>query len=469
LGIGFWGHCDTQAKSDPHHFCVLIVHIGAYRIMSRKRPVPKSKGPQEVKHRGRSGTIYFWKNGYFGVRVVFGTDLYRNSFKTYDAAYKDIIEQIEKFENNPKESAVLFPLRHERQVYSEIESLLAEQCDGATIKDAATFFLKHHKKNAIQKKTVTECYRDFYDSQKGANKSLDHLRTLKKHIDRFNECFGDRYIDEISTKEVHDYLYSRRNRPHQKKDTKPRDPNPATENLWSPTTLNNNRGTLVSMANYARDVLRAIEKGDTAFELVPKATEDNKGEVEIFSPQEMEQLLLAAVESDLEILPVIVLQGFEGLRPSEAHGERNKRPRLTWEEINRTAGFVDLTHQKVRKLRSRHVPLSPNADEWLSPYINLGYSGTIWTPKESYTARYEKLRKLAQVRSVQDGLRHSYASYRVKITGDLKKTALEMGNSEREIINHYRRVSSTEDATAWFDIRPPADFAEKLRRWHLRR
>jgi hypothetical protein len=65
------------------------------------------------------------------------------------------------------------------------------------------------------------------------------------------------------------------------------------------------------MANYARDVLRAIEKGDTAFELVPKATEDNKGEVEIFSPQEMKQLLLAAVESDLEILPVIVLQGFE--------------------------------------------------------------------------------------------------------------------------------------------------------------
>jgi hypothetical protein len=137
--------------------------------MSRKRPAPKSKGPQEVKHRGRSGTIYFWKNGYFGVRVVFGTDLYRNSFKTYDTAYKDIIEQIEKFENSPKESAVLFPLRHERQVYSEIESLLAEQCDGATIKDAATFYIKHHKKNAIRKKTVTECYRDFYESQKGSS------------------------------------------------------------------------------------------------------------------------------------------------------------------------------------------------------------------------------------------------------------------------------------------------------------
>ncbi len=403
------------------------------------------------------------------MRVVFGNEAYRNSFKTYDSAHKYLIQQIEKFEKNPKESAALFPLRHERQVYSEIESLLSEQCDGATIKDAATFYIKHHKKHSIQKKTVSNCYRDFYDSQKGANKSLDHLRTLKKHIDRFNECFGDRYIDEISTKEVHDYLYSRRNRPHQKKGTQARDLNPSKEELWSPTTLNNNRGTLVSMANYARDVLSAMERGETAFELVPKATEDNKGEVEIYSPQEMELILLAAVESDLEILPVIVLQGFEGLRPSEAHGERNKRPRLTWNEINRAAGFVDLTHQKVRKLRSRHVPLFPNADDWLSPYINLGYSGTIWTPKESYTARYEKLRRVAQVRSVQDGLRHSYASYRVKVTGDLKNTALEMGNSEREIINHYRRVSSTGDATAWFNIRPPADFIAKLHIWHSRR
>ena len=437
--------------------------------MSRRRSAPKSTNPRKVSHLGRTGTIYFWKDGRFGVRIAFGATDYRNSFKTYDAAHRDIIDQIQKHEKNPKESAALFPLRHERHVYTDIESLLSEQCDGATIRDAAAFYLKHHRRNSIQKKTVSECYRCFYDSLEGANKSLDHLRTIKKHIERFNECFGDRYIDEISTSEVHDYLYSRRNRPHQKKGEKPKDLNPATEELWSATTLNNNRGSLVSLANHARDVLCALEREVTNFELVPKATEDNKGEVEIYSPQEMERMLSAAIDSDLEILPVVVLQGFEGLRPSEAHGERNKRPRLTWNEINRAAELVDLTHQKVRNLRSRHVPLFPNADAWLSPYINLSYSGIIWTPIESYTARYEKLRERAGVRSVYDGLRHSYASYRVKITGDLKNTALEMGNSEKEIINHYRRVSSMTDATSWFSISPPADFIKKLHNWHTRR
>lgn len=196
------------------------------------------------------------------MNIPFAGTPYRNSFKSYDSVHKHLVQQIEKYEKNPKESAALFPLRHERQVYSEIESVLSEQCDGATIKDAAVFYIKHHKKKSIQKKTVSGCYRYLYDSQKGANRSLDHLRTLKKHIDRFNERFGDLYIDEISNKEVHDYLYSRRNGPHQKKGTQTRDMNPAKEELWSPTTLNNNSGTLVSMANYARDVLSAIENGE---------------------------------------------------------------------------------------------------------------------------------------------------------------------------------------------------------------
>lgn len=337
------------------------------------------------------------------MRVVFGNEDYRNSFKTYDSAYKDIIERIEKYESNPKESAALFPLRHERQVYSEIESLLREQCDGATIRDAATYYIQHHKKNAIQKQTVRDCYLAFYKAQELAKKSEDHLRSIKKHIERFIESFGERFIDEISTKQVEDYLQSRRNRPHQKKDSGPRDPNPETEELWSATTRNNNRGSLVGLANYARDVLRAIEKGDTTFESVPKATEDNKGEVEIYTPSEMERILAAAIEWDLEILPVIVLQGFEGLRPSEAHGERNKRPRLTWRQINQSAGFVDLRHQKVRKLRSRHIPLFPNAEAWFLPYLNLGYSEAIWTPKESHTVRYAKIKRKAQVRGVTDG------------------------------------------------------------------
>ncbi len=104
------------------------------------------------------------------MRVVFGSEDYRNSFKTYNSAYQNIIKQIEKYEGNLKESAALFPLRHERQVYSEIESLLSEQCDGATIEDVAAYYIQHHKRSAIQKHTVCECYRHFYDAQKLAKK-----------------------------------------------------------------------------------------------------------------------------------------------------------------------------------------------------------------------------------------------------------------------------------------------------------
>jgi len=53
---------------------------------------------------------------------------------------------------------------------------------------------------------------------------------------------------------------------------------------------------------------------------------------------------------------------------------------------------------------------------------------------------------------VGNGLRHSFASYRLASVQSTDQVALEMGNSPKEIFRSYRELVSPEAATAWFDV-----------------
>ena len=58
------------------------------------------------------------------------------------------------------------------------------------------------------------------------------------------------------------------------------------------------------------------------------------------------------------------------------------------------------------------------------------------------------------MRLPKNGLRHSYASYRLAQCQDAAKVALEMGNSPNMIFRHYRELVMPQDATAWWNILP---------------
>ena len=50
-----------------------------------------------------------------------------------------------------------------------------------------------------------------------------------------------------------------------------------------------------------------------------------------------------------------------------------------------------------------------------------------------------------------NGLRHSYASYRLAQCQDAAKVALEMGNTPTMIFRHYRELVMPQDAAAWWN------------------
>jgi hypothetical protein len=166
---------------------------------------------------------------------------------------------------------------------------------------------------------------------------------------------------------------------------------------------------------------------------------------------------LTPLKTDIEFIPALVVGGFQGLRPAEFHAEGAKRPPLKWEAFIWGDGILHIIGQKVRSKANRNIPLHPVTQAWLQPFN--GKEGEIWKYKESYSKKMIALRKKAGVKSIYDGLRHSYASYRIRqLKGNLPELAQEMGNSPKEIINSYKR--NVTDADAWFNVMPPENYAE---------
>jgi hypothetical protein len=53
----------------------------------------------------------------------------------------------------------------------------------------------------------------------------------------------------------------------------------------------------------------------------------------------------------------------------------------------------------------------------------------------------------------ENGLRHSFISYRLAVLHDTARVALEAGNSPEVIFGHYRELVTPEAALAWFNVK----------------
>ena len=167
-------------------------------------------------------------------------------------------------------------------------------------------------------------------------------------------------------------------------------------------------------------------------------------EIQIFTPEEMGRLLLAA---HARILPLVAIGGFAGIRSAEIK-------RLHWEDIKWERGYIEIAGRKAKTAARRLVPLTDNLKAWLAPWREA--SGAI-IPISDTSGALGDIAVKAKIPGGwrQNALRHSFISYRVAETGDVARTALEAGNSPKMIFRHYREVVDGEAAKTWFSIMPP--------------
>ena len=171
---------------------------------------------------------------------------------------------------------------------------------------------------------------------------------------------------------------------------------------------------------------------------------------EIYTPEQFEKLLRAA---PVELIPMLAIRGFTGIRAAELE-------RLDWNAVNLERRIIELRATQAKTAARRLIPISDNLAAWIGPLIEQGpIIPANWRRRDASV-----LAKKLGVGWPSNVLRHSYISYRVALTGDVPRTALEAGNSPHIIFRHYREVVDEDAAKAWFGIMPPDDWAERVSR-----
>jgi integrase len=215
-------------------------------------------------------------------------------------------------------------------------------------------------------------------------------------------------------------------------------------NTDSRKTWNNKRISLTRLFSFARDRGYLPQDKRTAPQRVkPKKKGDS--DVTTLSPLMLVTLLEGATD---EITLWLVLAAFTGMRTSELE-------RLEWDWIDSKRGVIRLPYIEATKQRKRSIPIQPNLCAWLERLAHLrNPSGLVFAAKAQDAV-------IAHVKGkgiewVDNWARHSYGTYRATITKSVGTVALEMGNSEAMVKNHYfDQHADEEDAQTWFAIMPP--------------
>ena len=203
---------------------------------------------------------------------------------------------------------------------------------------------------------------------------------------------------------------------------------------------NNQLRVIHTLVNFAQsqgylpdtiDLLKAVSRKKT-----------RKASYPIYQPHEFEALLDGAND---EMIPPLILLGFCGVRPNEMR-------RLNWRDIRFESRTLVIDAINAKTASRRTVPLCEAALGWLREFK--GSDGPIWGRKSDYWSKaLSRLHRKVGVKQLPNALRHSYISYRLTLTGDVNRTALEAGNSAAMIHSNYHAlVEDPRFADDWFEL-----------------
>lgn len=270
---------------------------------------------------------------------------------------------------------------------------------------------------------VSDLVDQFLESKGSKGRSEWTMRDLER-LKKFAEAFPVN-LSELSRREVESWLDSRE---------------------VSARTWNNLLDPIKAMHKFAR------KNGYLTAALTPVEQIEKKEAasiIETYSPEEM-QGLLKVITPDW--LPAVVLGAFAGIRPEEAAPDpTTSKPGLRWENILWHKRKIDVPKAVAKDRRRRFVPLADAVVAFLSDIKR--DKGDIAPRKRMANQSRHWIRK-SGVAWKKDGLRHSYASYRLAILNDIQALALEMGNSAKMIHDHYLDLKHEDEAEEWFAIRP---------------
>ena len=362
--------------------------------------------------------IYHWKGkkGYDQFKVAYRADggRKRETFGSLAKAKRRAIEIAVMSERGERD--VLKLTSADRASYLHALELLKPV--SIPLHVAIEEYLSLRKPTNRPKKLLPDAVAELLEDKKANGASKRYMEDLRRRLNRFAQSFRTN-IGSVTAGLIEKWIVSLK---------------------VTPRTRNNYRAAIVTLFHYARKHGYLAREQQTEADLVDKVKDRGK-KIEILTPKQMAKLMAKAKG---KIALYLALAGFSGIRSAELL-------RLDWKDFNFARGHITVGAEKSKTATRRLVPIQPNLAEYLRPYHRA--TGHLFKFKDDKRA-------IAWAR--ENGvnpwpincLRHSFASYRLAVTADAARTALELGNSPAKLFSNYRELADEHDAKAWFAISP---------------
>jgi integrase len=343
----------------------------------------------------------------------------RKFFKTRAGADAERLRQITLLERHTREAIGLS--QREMSDFITAREKLAQY--GETISDAVQFRVDHLERVRRHGITVAQLADEVVEAKRRDGRSEVYLRDLRYRLNKFVQDFGHRPIAGITVDELDNWLRAL---------------------PYSPQSRTNYRTITGLLFSYAES-RGIIERNPILRTAKPKLVDRPP---EIFAIDELRALLEAGNCIAPDVVPMLAIGAFAGLREAEIQ-------RLDWSEVDLARGHIEVKAAKAKSARRRIVSIQPNLAAWLRPYS--GMTGHV--VPQGARGKLDRVRKAADLtRWPQNGLRHSFASYRLAATHDAPRVASELGHTSPQMLySTYRELVLPEEAERYWNIAPAAD------------
>jgi integrase len=167
---------------------------------------------------------------------------------------------------------------------------------------------------------------------------------------------------------------------------------------------------------------------------------------------------------DADYIPLLVLGAFAGLRYEEivrGHQAATSKDPLRWEDIDYEHAELCIRAETAKTGVPRRVPISDNLAAWLAPYrektgpvIDAARRADRYIGQTGRLVRGIEALIGDDVTWPSNGLRHSYASYRMALIRNANQLVEEMGNSIAIVRKHYCVPRPKSEGESWFALYP---------------
>ncbi len=289
----------------------------------------------------------------------------------------------------------------------------------------------------FEKRRVREIVADYQslkriDDEKSKTSKF-YKADLKYRLARFLKEFGHRWIDDITTREVITWINEQ---------TK------ANGAHWGNRTRHNQFSLLRTIWNHAK-AEKALPNKDHALSKRHKHWEHDPASHSLMIPAVLGGLLhlMNTHAERTQFLPYVAIQALAGVRVAEAK-------RLTWENViveRDEVVMIDIERSQSKTKSRRAVPVN----EALASFLHEFKVRRKMTGKIARWAKIDiKIHQIAKENGlgwVHNQLRHSFATYSLRLRKEPAKIAYEMGTSPEMLAAHYNELKATEStAREWF-------------------